>query len=69
MVATLTLHLLVALQAAVSRLHDDDGQTLAEYGLIITVIAVGTVVLSVIVFRETLVGAYNSASTCLNGSC
>ena len=45
------------------------GQTLAEYGVIVTVIAVAVVVVSTIVFRNQLVAAYNSASTCLDGSC
>jgi Flp pilus assembly pilin Flp len=45
------------------------GQTLAEYGVIVTVIAVAVVVVSVMVFRNELVAAYTSASTCLDGSC
>ena len=45
------------------------GQTLAEYGLIITIIAVGTTVLGMIVFRDALVAGFNSASGCLDGSC
>ena len=45
------------------------GQTLAEYSVIITVIAVAVVVLSMVVFRNALVGAYNTATTCLDGAC
>ena len=45
------------------------GQTLAEYSLIITIIAVAVVVLSMVVFRNALVGAYNTATTCLDGAC
>jgi Flp pilus assembly pilin Flp len=45
------------------------GQTLAEYGLIVAVIAVTVVVASTMVFRNELVAAYTSASTCLDGSC
>jgi Flp pilus assembly pilin Flp len=45
------------------------GQTLAEYGLLVTLIAVAVVVASTVVFRNELITAYNSASTCLDGSC
>jgi Flp pilus assembly pilin Flp len=45
------------------------GQTLAEYSLIVTLIAVAVVVASAIVFRNELAVAFNSASTCLDGSC
>lgn len=45
------------------------GQTLAEYGLIITIVAVGVVVLSMLTFREALVDAFYSAITCLDGLC
>ena len=45
------------------------GQTLAEYGLLVTLIAVAVVVASTIVFRNELVVAFNSASFCLDGSC
>lgn len=45
------------------------GQTLAEYGLIITVIAVGVVVTGMIVFRNELATAFQTSSGCLDGSC
>ena len=45
------------------------GQTLAEYALILTLIAVGVVLLSMMVFRNQLVAAFGSATNCLNGSC
>ena len=45
------------------------GQTLAEYSLIITIIAVGTVMLALIVFRTSLVGAFAAVGGCLDGSC
>jgi len=45
------------------------GQTLAEYGLIITVIAVGVTVAAMITFRVQLIAAFNSAATCLDGAC
>ena len=62
-----------ALLAACARvsftLSRERGQALAEYGLIITIIAVAVVVLSMLTFREALVGAFNSAITCLDGLC
>jgi Flp pilus assembly pilin Flp len=45
------------------------GQTLAEYGLIITIVAVGTVILCLIAFRENLIVGFNSMSDCLRGAC
>jgi Flp pilus assembly pilin Flp len=52
-----------------SLLNQPRGQTLAEYSLIITVIAVGVVVIGMTVFRNELVGAFNTSSGCLDGSC
>jgi hypothetical protein len=52
-----------------SRSTDDRGQTLAEYSLIITIVAVGTVVLCLIAFRENLITGFNSMSDCLTGGC
>jgi Flp pilus assembly pilin Flp len=69
MVTDTALRILIALQFAGSRLRAERGQTLAEYSLIITVIAVGTVLLAMIVFRGTLIAAFSSASRCLDGSC
>ena len=51
------------------RLSDEEGQTLAEYGLIMAVIAVVVVTTAVIFFREAIVSAFNSATGCLSGSC
>ena len=52
-----------------SLFRSERGQTLAEYGLIVTVIAVGVVVLAMIAFRNDLIVGYNLMSSCLNGSC
>ena len=43
----------------------EEGQTLAEYSLIITVIAVGVVVTSVAVFRGALAGAFTTVADCI----
>jgi Flp pilus assembly pilin Flp len=47
--------------------RDERGQTLAEYGLIITLVAVGTTLLALIAFREDLITGFNSMSSCLTG--
>jgi Flp pilus assembly pilin Flp len=52
-----------------SKFQDEDGQTLAEYGLIMAVIAVTVVVAAVVAFRGAIVTAFNSATDCLDGSC
>jgi Flp pilus assembly pilin Flp len=52
-----------------ARLSDEEGQTLAEYGLIMAVIAVAVVVGAVIAFRDQIQGAFDGASNCLDGSC
>ncbi len=52
-----------------ARAQDEEGQTLAEYGLIMAVIAVSVVVLAVVAFRGAIVTAFNGAVACLDGSC
>lgn len=47
-------------------IRGERGQTLAEYSLIITVIAVGVVVSSMVVFRGALAGAFEAASVCIS---
>ncbi len=63
------LRILVGWRELQARAQDEEGQTLAEYGLIMAVIAVAVVVLAVTVFRNAIVGAFNSATQCLSGSC
>jgi Flp pilus assembly pilin Flp len=50
-------------------LNQQRGQTLAEYGLIVTVIAVAIVVTSIMLFRNTLAAAFTTSSGCLDGGC
>jgi len=66
MVTDLVLRTFIALQGIGSSARDDDGQTLAEYSLIISAVAVATVVTTVIVFRGALASAWNTATDCLN---
>jgi Flp pilus assembly pilin Flp len=63
------LRVLVAIQGLETKVKDEEGQTLAEYGLIMAVIAVAVVVSAVVLFRGAIVAAFSSATNCLDGSC
>ncbi len=71
MLTNLVLRALVALQGLESHLRDkvqdEDGQTLAEYGLIMAVIAVAVIVLAAVAFKTAIVASFNKATNCLNG--
>ena len=69
MLKDLALRVLVAIQAIENKVKDEEGQTLAEYGLIMAVIAVAVVVAAVVAFRTQIIAAFNSAANCLDGSC
>jgi len=69
MLTDAALRMLIAMQLMSFRVRSERGQTLAEYSLIISAIAVAAVTISVITFREALAGAFDSASRCLDGSC
>lgn len=60
---------LTSLRHPTRRARDEEGQTLAEYGLIVTVIGVSLVALALIVFRESLASAYAGVASCLDGIC
>ncbi len=59
----------LSFQAPRIEISDEKGQTLAEYGLIMAVIAVAVVVTAVTLFRGAIVTAFNSAASCLDGTC
>ena len=69
MVSNVALRMLTSLNALIQSARDEEGQTLAEYGLILSVIAVATIVLAVVAFRDAISTAFNDASACLDGSC
>jgi Flp pilus assembly pilin Flp len=69
MLQELALRALVALKVFEAKTKDEDGQTLAEYGLIMAVIAVAVVVAAVVAFRGAIVSAFTSATDCLDGNC
>ncbi len=64
MVQDVALRMLIALQS-VRLSRGERGQTLAEYSLIISAIAVATVVITVLTFRTVLAGVYTSVTDCL----
>ena len=49
-----------------AKFQDEEGQTLAEYGLIMAVIAVAVVVAAGVAFRGAIIGAFSAATNCLN---
>ncbi len=53
------------LRAAILR---EEGQTLAEYGLLLTLVAVGVVVPTLILMRTALAGAFTDVGNCLLGT-
>ncbi len=63
------LRVLTGWQGLQARMSDEEGQTLAEYGLIMAVIAVAVVITAVVLFRTAIITAFNSATDCLDGSC
>jgi len=69
MLDQLALRTYLGLRGIIERAQDEEGQTLAEYGLIMAVVAVSVVVLAAVAFKDAIVNAFNGASDCLGGSC
>lgn len=69
MLKNLALRLLVSLHNIEHKAADEEGQTLAEYGLIMAVIAVAVIAAAAVAFRGGIIAAFNSATNCLSGSC
>ena len=69
MLKNLVLRALVAIHGLESKVQDEEGQTLAEYGLIMAVIAVAVIVAAAVAFRGAIETAFNSATNCLDGTC
>lgn len=69
LVSETLLRLMVGLQGLRTRLADEEGQTLAEYGLIMAVIAVAVVVGAVVAFRGAIIDAFNGTVCHLNQTC
>ena len=62
------LRVMVGLNGLQDRLSDEEGQTLAEYGLIMAVIAVAVVVAAGVAFQGAITGAFNEATACITGA-
>jgi Flp pilus assembly pilin Flp len=69
MLNELALRVLVALKGVSGKFQDEDGQTLAEYGLILAVISVFVIGGAAVLLRGSIESAFNTASGCLDGSC
>jgi Flp pilus assembly pilin Flp len=69
MFGQLALRCHLSIQSLMQGARDEDGQTLAEYGLILSVVAVAVVVAAAITFRDAIVTSFASATKCLSGSC
>ena len=69
MLGQLALRMYLGLNRLVERARDEEGQTLAEYGLIMAVVAVSVMVIAAVAMRGGIINAFNNASTCLGGSC
>jgi Flp pilus assembly pilin Flp len=63
------LRVLTGWQNLQARVTDEEGQTLAEYGVLLAVVAAFIAAGVLIVFRGAIVDAFQSATDCLSGSC
>ena len=50
-------------------IRNEGGQTLAEYSILLTLVAVGVTVLAVVFFSTALAGMYDSITACFDGAC
>ncbi len=50
-------------------LRKERGQTLAEYSLLVGVLAVGVIITSTFVFRDAIASAFDAVIFCLNTGC
>ena len=57
------------LETSWHKLADHAGQTLAEYAMIVSVIAVALVLAALLVFRDGVVDAFGEARGCITGAC
>ena len=56
-------------QRAPLRLRDERGQTLAEYGLILGVVAAVVIVAALALYRDQIVEAFDGAADCIQSAC
>ncbi len=55
--------------AFIGQIPRERGQTLAEYSLIMTVIAIAVTISALIVFRTQIGEIFDAATSCLSGTC
>ena len=63
------LQVLARMREARTGLRYESGQTLAEYSLIVTLVAVGVTVAALMFFRTAVAGAFDGVVACFGGSC
>ena len=63
------LQVLARMRQARTGLGDEGGQTLAEYSLIVTLVAVGVTVAALFFFTTAVTGAFDGVTACFVGSC
>jgi len=54
---------------ALRAIGDTSGQTLAEYALLITIVAVGVTVAAIVAFSAALGDAFDAVTGCIGGTC
>ena len=54
---------------AIRAIRGHSGQTLAEYALLITIVAVGVTVAAMVVFSTALGDAFDAVTACFAGAC
>lgn len=73
MLNELSLRVFTALKgvanAIESKFQDENGQTLAEYGLIMAVIAVFVIGGAGVLLRTQIEAAFTNAADCMDGAC
>ena len=63
------LQVLARMRQARAGLGNEAGQTLAEYSLIVTLVAVGVTVAALMFFSTAVAGAFDAVTVCFAGSC
>ena len=69
MLRNVAMRALVGAQTLLRTKRGEDGQTLAEYGLIMSIISVFVIVSAVAVFGDAIEASFLRAADCLDGTC
>lgn len=68
MLVLLGVRLFLVLRSVTDRAADEDGQTIAEYGLIMAFLAVSVIALAIIGFRDQIVNVFTDVTQCITSS-